>query len=420
MNLAWVSIIAFVIVLAIGFKWNYNVGLMAIVAAYFVGKAAGMKDGEILSGFPSTLFILIVGVMFLFAIVQKTGALDLLIKKIISKTGKTAPLVPVVFFVVFLVITSLGSGPYAVMPLNAMLAMTIAPSLGANPLFLMLSGFAGICAGTVSPVSLAGLVTADVLEQNGLDPSVVPHAYYRSILAFGLVALIYFIYFKGWKLKRDDSIIVDNLPEFNKEQKLTLVGVLIFILLVLIPKYNPGPVGLIIGIILIMLGIEDEKEIIKSIPWSTTLMITGMSVLINVMANTGAIDILSSQLVKVSGSPRLLIIVMSLVAGIFSVLSTMSSVVIPTLGAMLPALLAATGTGDAMLTPLVAVIFASGYATSISPFSAGGGMHLATLQSSEDPEIRDSYGVRQFLELAGIQLVVMIVFAAIGLFSVPL
>lgn len=418
MNFAWISIIAFVLVLAIAFKWNYNVGLMAIVAAYIIGKAAGMKDKAIFDGFPNTLFLLILGVMFLFAIVQKTDALTLLIKKIVSKTGNTAPLIPLVLFLVFLIITSLGSGPYAVMPINALLAMTIAPTIGTDPLFLMLVGFAGICAGTVSPVSLSGLVMADVLTQQGLDSSVVPKAYYTAIIAFAIQAIVYFIYFKGWKLKKVESRESEVLPPFNRNQKLTLIGVALFILLVLLLKFNPGPVGLLIGIVLVILGVADETETIKSIPWSTVLMITGMSVLINVMTETGAIDILSNQLTKFAGSPRLLLIIMTLVAGIFSILSTMSSVVIPTLGAMLPALLAATGTGDELLLPVVATIFTAGYATSISPFSAGGGVHLATLKSSEDPEIRDRYGIPQFLILAGIQLVIMLILSALGIFGI--
>ncbi len=413
MNLAWVTIIALAAAILAGFIWKRNVGLIAIAFAYIIGRIAGMTDGKIFGGFPSTLFLLIFGVMFLFTIVQANNSLSLLIEKIIKVAGKQAWAIPIILYVVFFVITSLGTGPYAVIALNIMLAMSLAKALDANPLFLLLAGNAGISGGCASPITIGGLVFSELLPTVGYDPGLVSIAFKNIVLAWTIFFIALYIFFKGWKLKPSAELSGKDLPKFDRNQTLSLLGVLVFIVGIIFGKFNPGGIGLIVGLVLVTLKVADEKTVVKGIPWSTLLMISGVSLLINVMNFTGGTDMLANSLASAVGTNTVVPIV-SVVAGVFSIIAVMSSVVLPTLTPMLPSLVAAAGGSPELVLALITAILFSGYATAISPFSSGGAMYMAALSSDDQ---KKTYSIGTFLSLAGIMLVVAALFSVLGIFS---
>lgn len=414
MNLAWVAIIALAASIIAGFVWNRNVGLVAIALSYVIGRYAGMTDGKIFGGFPSSLFLLIFGVMFLFTIVQQNNSLSLLIEKIIKVAGKQAWAIPIILYVVFLVTTSLGTGPYAVIALNIMLAMSLSKALNANPLFMLLCGHAGITAGCASPITIGGLVFSELLPTVGYEPALVNVAFKNIVLSWTIFFVILYIVFRGWQLKPSAELSAKELSKFDRNQTLSLLGIFVFICGIVFLKLNPGGIGLIVGLILVTLKVADEKAIVKGIPWATLLMISGVSLLINVMNFTGGTDMLANSLASAVGSKTVVPIV-SVVAGIFSIISVMSSVVIPTLIPMLPSLVGAAGGGPELVLALVTAILFSGYATAISPFSSGGAMYMAALSSDEQNK---TYSMGTFLALAGLMLVISALFSVIGLFTI--
>ena len=50
-----------------------NMGVLGIVAAFAVGTAMGVSEDDIFAGFPGDLFVILVGVTYLFAIATNTG-----------------------------------------------------------------------------------------------------------------------------------------------------------------------------------------------------------------------------------------------------------------------------------------------------------------------------------------------------------
>ena len=58
-----------------------NMGALGFVAAFFVGTiAVGMDTDDIIAGFPSSLFLTLVGITYLFAIAQNNGTVDLMVR----------------------------------------------------------------------------------------------------------------------------------------------------------------------------------------------------------------------------------------------------------------------------------------------------------------------------------------------------
>lgn len=205
-------------------------------------------------------------------------------------------------------------------------------------------------------------------------------------------------------------------PKFTKKQILSLISILVFIVLVAIFKFHVGLSGLLVGLVLCLFHFADDKEIIKSIPWSTLLMICGVNVLMNIVTLTGGIDIMTTALLAVMDKNTALPII-ALVSGIMSIFSTTSAVVVPTMLPTIPDIMAQFPNVGA--AQLVGAIVNGSYASSISPLSAGGGTALAafiTLIKKENPNDSTSEGFyfKKLLVFSILNLVCMTIVSFFG------
>ena len=66
MNLAIISLIVLVMVVAIGFIKKVNLGFLSLGVAFILGTIGDMSAKEISNGFSSSMFVTLVGVTFLF------------------------------------------------------------------------------------------------------------------------------------------------------------------------------------------------------------------------------------------------------------------------------------------------------------------------------------------------------------------
>ena len=72
-----ISILVLVLIFLIGTTLSINMGVLGIVAAFVVGTAMGVSEDDIFLGFPGDLFVILVGVTYLFGIasMQRDGRL---------------------------------------------------------------------------------------------------------------------------------------------------------------------------------------------------------------------------------------------------------------------------------------------------------------------------------------------------------
>ena len=65
-----------------------NLGVLALVGAFAVGSwVFGAKTSEVLAGFPADLFVILVGVTYLFAIAKRNGTVDWLVGLRCARSG---------------------------------------------------------------------------------------------------------------------------------------------------------------------------------------------------------------------------------------------------------------------------------------------------------------------------------------------
>src|SRR5215210_6586598 len=147
-----VSILALAAMFVIATFLPVNMGALAFVAAFAVGTLSlGMSTDDIIAGFPSDLFLTLVGVTYLFAIAQNNGTVDLLIRVAVRAVAGRIALIPWVMFVITGVLTAIGAlGPAAV-AIIAPVALGFAARYRISPLLMGMMVIHGAQAGGFSP-----------------------------------------------------------------------------------------------------------------------------------------------------------------------------------------------------------------------------------------------------------------------------
>ena len=341
MSLAWLSVIALVIAVTLSCTTAVNIGVLSMSLALIIGVFFGdMSPGTVLNGFPVNLFTTLLGVTLLFSIAESNGTLSRVTGRAVALCRGHAGWLPVMFFMVGFAIATIGAGATPASALLAPPAMAIAGRAKIPPLVMAIMAGNGVLAGTLSPFAPTGIVAHGVMEQIGLG-GVEWYTFAFNALAHALVGVGGFFMFGGWKLFKNSTQSValesHDMAVMEKQHWLTILGIIALIILVAGFSYDVGMVALIIATILILLRTVDEAVAIKGIPWSVILMVTGVTVLITLLRETEGLDLITSGIANVATAGTINPIV-AFTAGIISVYSSTSGVVLPAFLPMVPSL----------------------------------------------------------------------------------
>jgi Na+/H+ antiporter NhaD/arsenite permease-like protein len=416
MNLALLSLLFLVGAIAIGFFRKINTGLVAIGLSLILGNIGGISVRDITGGFPTALFITLLGVMFLFSISQENGTLELLAKKTVSLAGKRTNLIPIIVFVFSTILAAVGPGTIPVMSLMAPYTCALAASMGYSPLLLGATSVLGAAAGGISPIAPTGILGLTLAADQGITG--IETAYFvNSIIAQSVYFIVLYFVLKGHKMKSDMVLSWRELPKFESKQKITLVGMAALVIGVIFFKLNVGLLAFTIGVILLVLKVSNEKRAISGIPWSTLILVTGVNVLMSIVIKMGGIELLANGLASLmvpSTAPSII----GLTAGIMSWFSSTSGVVMPTLIPTVNSVIGAVG-GGVSAVALVSAITNTAHVAGTSPISTGGSLGLAsyvqTSGASEEEERK--LFIQMFLVAIGGVFVVALV-AGTGVYTI--
>src|SRR5687767_12507752 len=194
-----VSILVLVAIFVIGTLRPINMGLLGITAAFIVGTAIGTDEDTIFAGFPGELFIILVGVTYLFAIANNNGTVDWLVHAAVKAVGGRVALIPWVMFAITGVLTAVGSVVPAAVAIIAPIALGFAVKFKINPVMMGLMVINGATAGGFSPISIFGSIVNGVVERNDLAGN--PTLLFLSSLIFNTVlSIVVFFLFGGREL----------------------------------------------------------------------------------------------------------------------------------------------------------------------------------------------------------------------------
>jgi len=380
-----------------------NIGLLGIVAAFFIGSVvAGMDVKEIFNGFPGDLLILLAGVTYFFGIVQKNGTIDLIISWGLKLVRGNVALIPWVMFVLATVLASIGTQVTTVAIILAPIALRIAAQLKINPILMGTLVVTGGTAGAFSPVNLFGLIVDGVMQTSGIPHDTVL-LYINTLFYCVIVAIILFFAFGGVQLIRRQSSAstfaaatldptADN--QGHPETKLTfyrgatLLGIVALLVLAIQFEMHMGAAAFLVALVLALMAPKQQPEVMKSVPWSVIFMVTGIVTYVNVLESVGAMAYMQDLIASVNNS-SVASLLASYVGGIISAFASTTGF----LAAIIPLVTPILEDPAISSAGVVAAISIASSIVDLSPFSTSGAVLLANAQGMKEREF--------FLKLLG-------------------
>lgn len=408
MNLGLVSLIVLLLAIVIGFARNANVGILCVGFSMILSIVYKIDIKEVIAGLSSSLFIQMVGITYLFAIIQGNGTLELLARKMVRLVGTKTHLIPFVMYILGFIVCAIGPGAIPSLAIIPVIAIPVAVSAGVNPIMTAIIGDLGVMSGRMSPLTPESAVVRELMKQQGLEANTIPIMICLTFTALICVVLVY-IYYKGWKVEKVETATKEKLPSFEPKQWLSILGLVVLAVGALFFSWNVGFTGFLVGSILIVLGCANEKKAISAIPWNVILMVLGVGILMNVITVSGGINIMVAALEKVMNK-TIAAMVMGVVAGIMSFFSSGLGVVFPTL---IPTAAGLSGGLGVSAIELVSVIVIGGTVAGFTPVSTTGALIMAEVSQQKDAEEKFPQN-RMFIELFSVSFIALGVLAIVA------
>jgi di/tricarboxylate transporter len=402
MSIEILSIMVLGIMFIIASLLPINLGVLGFVAAFIVGfLVSGMDIKEIYAVFPADLFIILAGVTYMFAIVQKNGTIDMLTNWGLRLVRGNLVLVPWILFVISTLLTSIGTFGPATVAILAPIAMRFAAQYKISPLLVGIFVVQGSAAGSYSPINAVGVIVNGILESKNLP--VAPIALFINSLVFSILMLVVvFLAFGGLRLLKrqmntygmnaydmktnelvaatvEADVSVENNSRLTWYKGATLCGILLLIVLSLVFQVNIGFAGFAIGLTLALLSPKENAGVLTAMPWPVILLITGVVTYVGVLDAIGTVDYVTHLIAEV-GNPVTAALAASYIGGVVSSFASTAGI----LAAIIP--LAAPILQDPSVSAIgvISSIAIASIVVDLSPFSTNGALLLANYQGVKE------------------------------------
>src|SRR3989442_11324076 len=131
MNLAVLSVIAFAVAIIISCVSEINVGFLSIAFAFIIGVGlGGMKATDVAAGFPTSLFLILVGVTLFFSQANVNGTLHKIAKHSVKLARGNVGMIPVIFFFLAAGLAGVWGGNIVTTPLLPPLLVGVLADIG--------------------------------------------------------------------------------------------------------------------------------------------------------------------------------------------------------------------------------------------------------------------------------------------------
>ncbi|MBQ0849233.1 SLC13 family permease [Streptomyces sp. BH-SS-21] len=435
MSAELISILVLVVVFVIATTRSINMGALAFAAAFGVGGLVADLDADkIFAGFPGDLFVVLVGVTYLFAIARANGTTDWLVHASIRLVRGRVVLIPWVMFVLTGALTAIGAVSPAAVAIVAPIALSFAARYSISPLLMGAMVVHGAQGGGFSPISIYGSIVNGIVEREGLPGSEIA-LFLASLVVNLVIAAIVFVLFGGLKLSRAETIdhdrrkaaavtggsaeeatgggtgdgegggdgdVVtldadDDASRLNPARIATLAALVALVVAVLVFDLDAGLTSITLAVLLSTVWAEDSRNAVSQIAWPTVLLICGVLTYVGVLDEMGTID-WAGEGVSDIGVPLLSAVLLCYIGALVSAFA--SSVGI--MGALIPLAVPFLAQGEIGAIGMVAALAVSATVVDVSPFSTNGALVLAAA-----PGVDRERFFRQLMMYGGIVVAVV-------------
>ncbi|MFE5755834.1 SLC13 family permease [Streptomyces massasporeus] len=449
-----ISILVLVVVFVIATTRSVNMGALAFAAAFAVGGLIADLDADgIFAGFPGDLFVVLVGVTYLFAIARANGTTDWLVHAAVRLVRGRVALIPWVMFALTGALTAIGAVSPAAVAIVAPIALSFAARYGISPLLMGAMVVHGAQAGGFSPISIYGSIVNGIVEREKLPGNEVV-LFLASLAANLVIAAVVFVVCGGLKLwaqgavaesGSDSDIDSDNgdpapaaggpdpdagsptagaarvgaaapgtaqvrthpapvtptpSPEETRltpARTATLTSLLALVVAVLVFDLDAGLTAITLAVVLSTAWPEDSRKATGQIAWPTVLLICGVLTYVGVLDEMGTIT-WAGEGVGGIGVPLLAAVLLCYIGALVSAFA--SSVGI--MGALIPLAVPFLERGEIGAVGMIAALAVSATVVDVSPFSTNGALVLAAA-----PDVDRERFFRQLMVYGGIVVAVV-------------
>ncbi|MFD4767127.1 SLC13 family permease [Streptomyces niveus] len=420
MSAELISILVLVVVFVIATTRSINMGALAFAAAFGVGELVADLDADgIFAGFPGDLFVVLVGVTYLFAIARANGTTDWLVHAAIRLVRGRIALIPWVMFAITGALTAIGAVSPAAVAIVAPIALSFAARYGISPLLMGALVVHGAQAGGFSPISIYGSIVNGVVERENLPGNELV-LFFASLVVNLIIAAIVFVLFGGLKLKGRDldsegdgrtkgngaGELATDAANLTSARTATLTALAALVVAVLVFDLDAGLSAITLAVILSAFWPDASRKAVSEVAWPTVLLICGVLTYVGVLEEMGTIEYAGNAVGDI-GVPLLAAVLLCYIAAIISAFA--SSVGI--MGALIPLAVPFLAQGEIGAVGMIAALAVSATVVDVSPFSTNGALVLAAA-----PDVDRERFFRQLMVYGGI--VVAAVPAAVWLVMV--
>ncbi|MGW8379576.1 SLC13 family permease [Streptomyces sp. ODS28] len=392
-----ISIAALVAAFALATVLSVNMGVLAFAAAFLVGRlAGGLSDEEIFSGFPGDLFVVLVGVTYLFAIARANGTTDWLVNRSVRLVGGRIAVIPWVMFAIGAALTAIGAVSPAACAIVAPIALDLAHRYRISPLLMGAMVVHGAQAGAFSPISVYGTIVNGVVAKNHLPGSPLV-LFLGTLVVNTLIAVVVYVLFGGLRLRRGagvpdsagnagtgadaDAGADAPAPEagrLTRDRALTLLGLGVLVAGALVFDLDVGLLALTIAVVLGLVSPSTSRRAPSEVAWPTVLLVCGVLTYVAVLETMGTIDYAGHAVAGV-GIPLLAALLLCYIGAVVSAFASSTAL----LGALIPLAVPFLRDGSVGAVGMVTAIAVAATVVDVSPFSTNGAIVLANTRSAE-------------------------------------
>ncbi|MGA5202854.1 SLC13 family permease [Streptomyces variegatus] len=432
-----ISILVLVVVFVIATTRSVNMGALAFAAAFAVGGlVAGLDADGIFAGFPGDLFVVLVGVTYLFAIARANGTTDWLVHAAVRLVRGRVALIPWVMFALTGALTAIGAVSPAAVAIVAPVALSFATRYGISPLLMGAMVVHGAQAGGFSPISIYGSIVNGIVEREKLPGNEVV-LFLASLAANLVIAAVVFVVCGGLKLWARGAVeepgtdvdgsagaprsaggtdevrpspagtatvtappaqsAVPDIARLTPARIATLTSLLALVVAVLVLDLDAGLTAITLAVVLSTAWPEDSRTATGQIAWPTVLLICGVLTYVGVLDEMGTIT-WAGEGVGGIGVPLLAAVLLCYIGALVSAFA--SSVGI--MGALIPLAVPFLERGEIGAIGMVAALAVSATVVDVSPFSTNGALVLAAA-----PDVDRERFFRQLMVYGGIVVAVV-------------
>jgi di/tricarboxylate transporter len=397
MSIEIIAIGVLLIIFVLGACLPINIGVWGFFAAFIVGSLiSDLSMDEIYGAFPVELFIIIVGITYLFTIIQKSGVVDLIADYGLRSVNGNLGLVPWLMFLLALVLAAVGTYGIAVVSLLAPIALKIAHKNKISPLMMSIMIIMGMQAGSFSPLNVFGIIVNGGMQSKNLEHSPAL-LLINCLIYFGLVALIAYLMFGGHRYlsNRPATLGIVGFPAGAIEpggkstikraggldlyKAACLAAIVVLGILTLKFDINIGFAAIIVGSALALLAPSKQEGVLKEMPWGVIFLVTGIVTYVSVMETIGVMTYVTG-LITGMDNPLLASLAVSYVGGFVSAFASTTGF----LASIIPIATPLLQDPELSSINLISAVAASSSIVDLSPLSSAGALLLANVQGMKE------------------------------------